>query len=60
MKADAPQVRQGNSKVAAKLLGMRKFSGFLPKAATTLERPRIPVEPKGRLDKGEVRPLAPT
>ncbi len=31
--------RQGCSKLAAKLLGMRKFSGFLPKAATTLERP---------------------
>jgi hypothetical protein len=30
---------QGCSKVAAKPLGMRKFSGFLPKAATTLERP---------------------
>jgi len=27
------------AKVAAKALGMRKFSGFLPKAATTLERP---------------------
>jgi len=31
--------RQGCSKVAAKRLGMRKFSGFLPKAVTTLERP---------------------
>jgi hypothetical protein len=30
---------QGCSKVAAKPLGMRKFSGFLPKATTTLERP---------------------
>ena len=29
----------GCSKVAAKPLGMGKFSGFLPKAATTLERP---------------------
>ena len=30
---------QGCSKVASKPLVMRKFSGFLPKAATTLERP---------------------
>jgi hypothetical protein len=30
---------QGCSQAAAKLPGMRKFSGFLPKAATTLERP---------------------
>jgi hypothetical protein len=30
---------QGCFKVAAKPPGMRKFSGFLPKAATTLERP---------------------
>jgi hypothetical protein len=30
---------QGCFKVASKLLVMRKFSGFLPKAATTLERP---------------------
>ena len=37
----ARQDLQGGSKVAAKPLGMRKFSGFLPKAATTtLERPR--------------------
>jgi hypothetical protein len=30
---------QGCSKVAAKALAAGKFSGFLPKAATTLERP---------------------
>ena len=33
------QAEQGCSTVAAKRLGMRKFSGFLPKAAATLERP---------------------
>jgi hypothetical protein len=32
-------LRRGSSKVDAKPLGMRKFSGFLPKATTTLERP---------------------
>jgi hypothetical protein len=32
---------QGCSKVAAKPLWVRKFSGFLPKAATTLERPWV-------------------
>ena len=31
---------QGCVKVAAKPLGMRKFSGFMPKAATTSEQPR--------------------
>jgi hypothetical protein len=31
---------EGCSKVASKPLVMRKFNGFLPKAATTLERPR--------------------
>ena len=32
---------RGWSKVAAKALGAGKFSGFLPKAATTLELPWI-------------------
>jgi hypothetical protein len=32
-------LEQGCSKVAAKALAAGKFSGFLPKAATTLERP---------------------
>jgi hypothetical protein len=32
-------LEQGCSEVAAKPPGMPRFSGFLPKAATTLERP---------------------
>jgi len=40
----ARRAGQGCSKVAAKPLGIRKFSGFLPKAAMTLRRRCAPVE----------------